>query len=147
MHQIAYMPAPPAASSSASLDWALIVGIVALVIALPTLFFQIPQIVAAIRNLRLRHRLVLIGPQKAGKTSLWLYLNNKVVPDRITGTYGFQKRGRIVYDLTGEKTFYFRARELIDQGGEFPKSWEGVIRRYNPDGIIFVVDTSNRANE
>jgi hypothetical protein len=64
-------------------------------------------------------------------------------PRRHIPTAGAPTYGRIAYDLTGEKVTYFTARTLIDVGGEFREQWIAVVQEYNPDGIIFVVDTSD----
>jgi len=69
------------------------------------------------------------------------------LPDQHIDTFGAQPVGKIVYDLSGNETYFFRSREMYDVGGEHKNQWQAVIEAQNPDGIIYVVDTSQPDEE
>lgn len=121
----------------------LILGVIAILIGIPAVIFVIPQIFKSVHAMGVRRRIVVLGPVGAGKTSLVAYLRKEATPRKHKRTVGAVAKGRVALDLTGDKTVYFAAREVVDVGGEFRNQWKSTVEKYDPHGIIFVVDCEN----
>lgn len=120
--------------------WGLIIGVIAIIISAPAAIFVVPQIWKSLRAIGVRRRIIVLGPVSAGKTSLVAYLQKEATPRKHKRTVGAVAKGRVVLDLTGEKTVYFAARQVVDVGGEFRNQWTSTVEQYDPHGVIFVVD-------
>lgn len=127
--------------------WSLILAVVAIVIGIPAIIFVIPQLWKSARALGIRRRIVVLGPVGAGKTSLVAYLQKEATPRKHRRTVGAVAKGRVALDLTGDKTLYFAAKEVVDVGGEFRNQWTSAIEEYDPHAVIFVIDNSHHALE
>jgi GTPase SAR1 family protein len=123
--------------------WGLILGVIAIVIGIPAVIFVLPQLWKSMRAIGIRRRIVVLGPVSAGKTSLVAYLRKEATPRKHKRTVGAVAKGRVALDLTGDKTVYFAAKEVVDVGGEFRNQWKSAVEEYDPHGIIFVVDQHN----
>jgi signal recognition particle receptor subunit beta len=99
------------------------------------------------RSLRPKYSIAVLGTEGSGKTTLINYLCGEPLPDMHTPTAGARARGKIVCDLSGNQTHYFRSREMYDVGGDQTGQWKAVIREQNPDGIIYLVDSTNPERE
>jgi signal recognition particle receptor subunit beta len=125
-----------------------IIGIIVAVVAIAlTLLKEKKTIMNFFRHLRPKESVAIFGPAGAGKTTLISYLQGKSLPIKHNYTFGAQPVGRIVYDLTGHDTYFFRSREMYDVGGEHLPQWEAIIKKQNPDGIIYIVDTTDPNKE
>lgn len=94
------------------------------------------------RSIWPKESVAIFGPKEAGKTTLIRYLQGKPLPDHHYHTFGAEPVGKIVYDLTGNDTYYFRSKEMFDVGGEHINQWKVIIESQNPDGIIYIIDTN-----
>jgi signal recognition particle receptor subunit beta len=91
--------------------------------------------------------IAIFGPKDVGKTTLICYLQRKPLPLQHYETFGAMSVGKITYDLSGNKSYYFRSLTMYDVGGEFTNQWNAIIKKQNPDGIIFIADTSDQIIE
>lgn len=98
-------------------------------------------------SIRPRESVSVFGPKAAGKTTLIRYLHNDKLPEEHISTFGASSPVKIVYDLSGNDTYFFRSREMIDVGGEHKNQWRAIIEAQNPDGIIYIVDTHDNNEE
>jgi len=114
----------------------IIVGIVGIIIARR-------ELKNFIRNLWPDESIAVFGIKNVGKSTLIRLLKGETLPLQHVDTYGALPVGRVVYDLTGDETYFFRSREMYDVGGEHVGQWKVIIKKQNPDGIIFIVDTKD----
>lgn len=125
-----------------------IVGIIGLVVGIPGFVLAWPYIKNYARSrLGAGHVLVLYGPSAAGKTTLVRYLREEPLPLEHVSTHSYERSGKIVYDLSGNKTFFFTMKEVVDMGGGFRHQLKPVFSRYNPHAIILVCDTTREEEE
>lgn len=126
----------------------IIIGIVISIAAITlSIFIARKNIKNFIREIRTKENVAIFGPSKAGKTTLIRYLQGKLLTDAYEHTFGAKSVGKIVFDLTGNETYYFRSKEIFDVGGEFENQWRAIIKTQNPDGIIYIIDTQNKDEE
>lgn len=119
------------------------VTIASIILALITIFLARKSIYNYIKSIRPSESVAIFGPKEAGKTTMIRYLQNEPLPKQHFSTFGAQPVGKIVYDLSGNETYFFRSREMFDVGGEHHKGqWGAIIKSQNPNGIIFIVDTN-----
>lgn len=118
----------------------IIVGIVGIIIARR-------ELKNFIRNLWPDESIAVFGIKNVGKSTLIRLLKGETLPLQHVDTYGALPVGRVVYDLTGDETYFFRSREMYDVGGEHVGQWKVIIKKQNPDGIIFIVDTKDPKKE
>lgn len=125
-----------------------IVGIIGLVIGIPGFVLAWPFIKNYAQSLLgADNVMVLFGPPVSGKSTLLRYLQGKPPPQEHLPTHGYERSGKIVYDLSGNKTFFFTMREVVDMGGEFSHQLKPILRRYNPHAIILLCDTTREEKE
>lgn len=120
-----------------------IVGLIGLVVGVPSLVLAWPAIKNWTKSLRARHIILLFGPKAAGKTTLVRYLQGKPLPRRHVQTHGHERSGKIVYDLSGNNASFFTIRDVLDVGGEFKQQLKRLIADDNPHAIVFICDTTD----
>jgi ABC-type Mn2+/Zn2+ transport system ATPase subunit len=97
----------------------LLVGIIGLVLGVPGIIIGWPAFKNWVKSRSAKHVLVLFGPPGAGKTTLAKYLRGEPLPRQHIPTHSYERSGKIIYDLSGNKTFFFTMKEVVDMGGEF----------------------------
>lgn len=125
----------------------IIVGIVGLVIGVPGFILAWPSIKGYAKSLRARHVIVLFGPPAAGKTSFVKYLKGEPIPRQHIQTHNYNRSGKIIYDLSGSKSYFFTLKEVVDMGGEFDPQLKPILSKYNPQAVILIFDTSDEKKE
>ena len=110
------------------------------------LFLAGRKIAQAVRKIKPPYAIHIVGPPAAGKTTLFRYLRNQSLPGEQAKTLS-RPRARIASDLAGTPTYFFLSMGREDTLGERTKYGERLIKKYNPDGIIFIIDTHNPAAE
>jgi hypothetical protein len=85
----------------------------------------------------------IVGPAAAGKTTLWQYVCHTPRHDKPARTVLQQRTGRIAADLSESHFSWFRSKITDDGLGRQTNEWAGRLKRYNPEGMIVVVDTHN----
>ncbi|WP_174590940.1 ADP-ribosylation factor-like protein [Methanocella conradii] len=118
----------------------IIVGIIGIVLARR-------ELKNFLKNIWPSESIAVFGIKNVGKTTLIRLLKGETLPLKHVDTYGALPVGRVVYDLTGDETYFFRSREMYDVGGEHVGQWKVVIKKQNPDGIIYIVDTTDPKKE
>lgn len=126
---------------------ATITTIISILISLIAIFIGRKNITNFIKSIRPKESIAIFGPKTSGKTTLIRYLQGKPLPEQHFDTFGAQSVGKIVYDLSGNETYFFRSREMYDVGGEHIPQWEAIIKSQNPNGIIYIVDTTQPEND
>lgn len=120
------------------------VGVIASII---TIILFVPTLRKAAKNwlqsLRPKNTVAIFGPENVGKSTLILYLQGKPLKPAPPRTFGAQPIGKIVLDLQGDEPCYFRTRNMYDVGGAHQNQWEAIIKKDNPTGIIYVLDTDD----
>jgi hypothetical protein len=97
----------------------------------------------AARKLRFQPSIQIVGPEAAGKTTLFWYLRNPPRPDKPAKTFMQRRTGRIAASLSGSNISWFRAKVTDDGLGRQANQWARRLNNYNPEGIIFIVDAHN----
>ncbi len=123
------------------------ITIAGIIVGLVGIFVARKNIVNFVKSVRPKESVAIFGPKKSGKTTLIRYLKGEPLPEQYIYTYGAQQVGKIVFDLSGNETYYFRSREMYDVGGEHTNQWQAIIEEQNPDGIIYIIDTQSPAKE
>jgi len=123
------------------------IGVGGIVVGLVGIFIGRKNIGNFFRSFWPTHSIAIFGPKAAGKTTLIRYLQGKPLPTQHFDTFGAQKVDRVVYDLSGNETYFFRSREMYDVGGEHKNQWQAILERQNPHGIVYMVDTHEPAGE
>src|SRR5689334_15632298 len=95
----------------------LVVGILGLAIGIIAIWLAKKQIKNFFKSLRPRDSVALFGPKAAGKTTLTLYLRSKRLPRQHHETEDTKSVGKIVYDLSGDESYFFVSREMYDVPG------------------------------
>ena len=129
------------------LDLRSIIEIVGILCALAVLFVSRREIANFCRWLKPSDSVAVFGPKASGKTTLIRYLQGRQLPEQHISTFGAQPVGKIVFDLSGNETYFFRSREMYDVGGEHQGQWQVIIKKQNPNGIIYIVDTTQPSKE
>lgn len=111
------------------------------------LFIARKPIIRFFKKMRPKENVAIFGPSKAGKSTLIRYLQGKPLTETYERTFGGNPVGKIVFDLTGNDIYYFRSRKMFDVGGESKNQWTAVIKKQNPNGIIYIIDTQNKDEE
>jgi hypothetical protein len=99
--------------------------------------------VQVLRKIRTKQSVHIVGPPDAGKTTLFRYLQHEPPPGEWARPWSRPRTGRIVSDLAGTKTNFFLSLATDDMDGEGTTRRARLISRYNPDGVIFIIDTHN----
>lgn len=99
------------------------------------------------KSLRPKQSVAVFGAENAGKSTLLEYLQGRPGQRDRTRTIETTKIGKIVFDLSGNETYFFRSREIYDVPGHQVPQWRAVIRLQNPHGLIYVVDTFHEAED
>ena len=122
----------------------IVIGIVGIAISI---FIARKNIKNFFNKIRTKENVSIFGPTEAGKSTLIRYLQGKPLTEAYEHTFGAEPVGKIVFDLTGNETYYFRSKEMFDVGGEFKNQWKAIIETQNPNGIIYIIDTQNKEEE
>jgi GTPase involved in cell partitioning and DNA repair len=99
------------------------------------------KIAQAVRKLRRQPSIHIVGPPAAGKTTLFQYLRHTPRPDESTRTVVGRRTGRIAADLSDSHIPWFRSKITDDGLGRETNHWAERLKKYNPEGMIFIVDT------
>jgi hypothetical protein len=99
----------------------------------------------AARKLRPPPSIHIVGPAAAGKTTLFRYLHQPLLPDKPARTFVPRRIGGIVLGLSGRRISWFRSKITDDGLGSQTNHWAERLDKYNPEGLIFVVDTRDPA--
>jgi hypothetical protein len=99
--------------------------------------------VQAARKLRPQPSIHIVGPVGAGKTTLFRYLRNPSRPDEPARTFMRRRTGRIASGLSDSNISWFRSKITDDGLGRQTNYWARRLNKYNPEGIILIVDTHN----
>lgn len=105
------------------------------------------MMVQALRKIRPKQSVHIVGPPDAGKTTLLQYLRHEPLPGEWARPLSRPRAGRIVSDLAGTKTNFSLSLAPDDMDGEGTSRRARLIARYNPEGIIFIIDTQNPTAE
>jgi hypothetical protein len=101
----------------------------------------------ALRKIRPKESIHIVGPPDAGKTTLFRYLRHESGPDETAKSLLRPRAGRIVSDLAGTKAYFFLSVAPDDVAGEERARRARLINKYNPDGVIFIIDTHDPEGE
>jgi GTPase involved in cell partitioning and DNA repair len=101
----------------------------------------------ALRKIKPKESIHIVGPPDAGKTTLFRYLRHEPQLDEVARPLLRPRAGRMVSDLAGTKTSFFLSLAPDDVAGEERALRARLISKYNPDGIIFIIDTHNPEEE
>jgi hypothetical protein len=101
------------------------------------------KVVQAARKLRRPPSILIVGPPAAGKTTLFQYLRQPSRLGEPPRTMVRRRSGRIVADLLDSPRSWFRPKIIDDGLGMQTKQWAERLHTYNPEGLIFIVDTDN----
>ena len=123
------------------------------IVAILSLFFSITAILLAlpqVRNIlsylwlriKIRDIFIILGPKRAGKTSLIGFLRLTGVPESYEHTFNWKTYGPLTFDIGENQTHFLYSKKLVDIGGERKAEYELLIKNENPKGIIFVVDNT-----
>ncbi len=129
------------------MDLSTTVTIISIIVTSISLFLARKQIGNFLRSINPKDSIAIFGPKECGKTTLIKYLQGKRLPEQHISTFGAQPVGKIVFDLSGNETYFFRSREMYDVGGEHRNQWRAIIEEQNPNGIIYIIDTTTPLEE
>jgi GTPase involved in cell partitioning and DNA repair len=101
------------------------------------------RVLQAARTLRPQLSIHIVGPPDAGKTTLFHYLRHASRIDEPHRTLVRRRTGRIGAGLWDSHSSWFRPKIIDDGLGRQTTQWAKRLRTYNPEGLIFVVDTHN----
>jgi|SRR6266511_2740564 len=124
------------------MDLRRILSMIGRLVSLIGLFLAGRKIAQAVRKIRPQHSIHIVGPPAAGKTTLFRYLRNELLPGEQAKMVS-RPRARIASDLSGTKTYFFLSIGTDDMVSEHTNYGEWLIKKYNPDGMIFITDTRN----
>jgi hypothetical protein len=99
------------------------------------------KIAQAVRRIRPKYSIQIIGPPAAGKTTLFRYLRQEALSREPTQMVSKPRAGRIATDLMGTTTYFALSTVTDGVVGEPPPSWTWWQKRYNPHGLIVIIDT------
>ena len=123
-----------------------IVTILSLILSIIALLLALPQVRNFLRNCWLRIKIkdifIILGPKRAGKTSLIGFLRLTGVTEKYQHTYNWFEYGPLAFDIRGNETYFLYSKKLVDIGGERKTEYTKLINDENPKGIIFVVDNT-----
>ena len=103
--------------------------------------------VQAARKLRFQPSIHIVGPPGAGKTTLFQYLRDPSRVDEPRTTSVRRRTARITADLLENHRSWFRPKIIDDGLGEQANRWAERIHTYNPEGLIFIVDTHDAGED
>lgn len=83
----------------------------------------------------------IVGPEAAGKTTLFHYLCHTPSPGEAVTPVAPRQRGRLAADFSEGRRLRWRSRVTDDGLGGQTSQWAGRLKRYNPEGMIVVMDT------
>jgi hypothetical protein len=83
----------------------------------------------------------IVGPPAAGKTTLFQYLCYPLRPDESPSTVVRQRTGRLAIDWSDRHRSWVRSKITDDGLGMQANEWAGRLKKYNPAGMIVIVDT------
>jgi hypothetical protein len=121
----------------------IIVSILGSLVGLLGLSVVSRKVVQAARKLRPQPSIHIVGPPAAGKTTLFQYLRQPSRLDEPHRTFVRRRSGRIAADLLESRSWWFRSKITDDALGMQTKHWPERLHTYNPEGMIFIVDTDN----
>jgi signal recognition particle receptor subunit beta len=101
------------------------------------------KVAQAARTLRPQPSILIVGPTAAGKTTLFQYLCHTPRPDEPARTVVQPQTGRLAADFSDPHRSWFRSKIMDDGLGKQTHEWAGRLKKYNPEGMIVIVDTSN----
>ena len=101
------------------------------------------RVVQAARKLRPHPSIHIVGPPAAGKTTLFRYLRDPSRVDEPRKTFVRRRTGRIAADFLESHRSWFRSKIIDDGFGRQTNHWVERLHTYDPEGLIFIVDTHN----
>jgi GTPase involved in cell partitioning and DNA repair len=101
------------------------------------------RVVRAARKLRFQPAIHLVGPPTSGKTTLFQYLRHPSRVDERRRTLVQRRTGRIAADLLEDHRWWLRPKIIDDGLGRQTNQWVERLHMFNPEGLIFIVDTQN----
>jgi hypothetical protein len=127
----------------ASVYFRVIFSILASLVGLLGLPVVSRRVVHAVRKLRPQPSIHIVGPPAAGKTTLFQYLRHPSRVDEPRRTFVRRRTGRIAADFVEIHRSWFRTKIIDDGLGRQTNHWAERLHTYNPEGLIFIVDTHN----
>lgn len=101
------------------------------------------RVVQAARKFRSQPSIHIVGPPGAGKTTLYQYLRHPSGVDEPHKTLVRRRTGKIAADFLESDGSWFRPKIIDDGLGKQTNQWVDRLPTYNPEGLIFIVDTHN----
>jgi hypothetical protein len=101
------------------------------------------KMVQVVQKLRPPPWIHIVGPAAAGKTTLFRYLCHPPRPDKPARTFGRGRTRRVAADFSDSHIYWFRSKITDDGLGRQTNQWAGRLNKYNPEGMILIVDTHN----
>jgi hypothetical protein len=118
-----------------------IVSILGSLVSLLGLSVVSRRAVQAAQKLRSQPSIHIVGPPRAGKTTLFQYLRDPSRVDEPRTTSVRRRTARITANLLEDQRSWFRPKIIDDGLGGQASLWAERLHRYNPEGLIFIVDT------
>lgn len=128
------------------MDIGILIGIIGLVIGVPSFFIAFPDIKNWFKSLSGEYFILLYGPKNSGKTTLLRYLDNKKLPIDHYETI-VESSGKIIYDLKGKNPVYFKAKKATEIGGEHSSQLPNIFKRDNPHGVLMIFKNEDYSSE
>lgn len=101
------------------------------------------RVVQAARKFHAQPSIHIVGPSGAGKTTLYQYLCHPSGVDEPRRTLVRRHTGRIAADFLESHSSWLRSKIIDDGLGRQTDQWVEHLPTYNPEGLIFIVDTHN----
>ena len=90
------------------MDFNTIVTTVSIIVTLIVIFLARKSVGHFFKSIKPDESVAVFGPVKSGKTTLIRYLQGKAPLRKHFYTFGAQPVGKIVFDLSGNDTYFFR---------------------------------------